>query len=89
MAVTRFDVLGIGNAIVDVLTNSSEEFLSERKLEKGSMRIIDAEEAETLYHDMGSGVEASGGSAGNTIAGLASLGGRGAFIGKVKDHQVG
>jgi sugar/nucleoside kinase (ribokinase family) len=89
MADTRFDVLGIGNAIVDVLTNSSEEFLSERKLEKGSMRIIDAEEAETLYHDMGSGLEASGGSAGNTIAGLASLGGRGAFIGKVKDDQLG
>jgi len=73
MSETRFDILGIGNAIVDVLTNASEDFLADRKLDKGSMRIIDSEEAETLYADMGSGVEASGGSAGNTIAGVSSL----------------
>ena len=89
MPETRFDVLGIGNAIVDVLTNANEGFLEERKLDKGSMRIIDAEEAETLYADMGSGVEASGGSAGNTIAGVASLGSRSAFIGKVRRDSLG
>lgn len=85
----RFDVVGIGNAIVDVLSNASDDFLAERKLDKGSMRIIDAEEADVLYTEMGSGIEASGGSAGNTIAGLASLGGRAAFVGKVKDDQLG
>jgi sugar/nucleoside kinase (ribokinase family) len=89
MSETRFDILGIGNAIVDVLTNASEEFLTERKLDKGSMRIIDSEEAETLYSEMGAGKEASGGSAGNTIAGVASLGSRGAFVGKVHQDQLG
>ncbi|HAC80004.1 MAG TPA: adenosine kinase, partial [Deltaproteobacteria bacterium] len=89
MSETRFDILGIGNAIVDVLTNASEEFLTERKLDKGSMRIIDSEEAETLYSEMGAGKEASGGSAGNTIAGVASLGSRGAFVGKVRQDQLG
>ena len=89
MSETRFDILGIGNAIVDVLTNAGEDFLADRKLDKGSMRIIDSEEAETLYADMGSGVEASGGSAGNTIAGVSSLGSRGAFIGKVHQDQLG
>jgi sugar/nucleoside kinase (ribokinase family) len=89
MSETRFDILGIGNAIVDVLTNASEEFLTDRKLDKGSMRIIDSEEAETLYSEMGAGQEASGGSAGNTIAGVASLGSRGAFVGKVHKDQLG
>ena len=89
MSDTRFDILGIGNAIVDVLTNAGEDFLADRKLDKGSMRIIDSEEAETLYRDMGSGVEASGGSAGNTIAGVSSFGSRGAFVGKVHQDQLG
>lgn len=89
MSETRFDILGIGNAIVDVLTNASEEFLSDRKLDKGAMRIIDSAEAETLYAEMGAGIEASGGSAGNTIAGISSLGSRGAFIGKVREDKLG
>lgn len=89
MAQTRFDVLGIGNAIVDVITSASDAFLEERDLHKGSMRIIDADEAEALYQEMGAGIEASGGSAGNSIAGIGSLGGRGAFIGKVKNDQLG
>lgn len=89
MSQTRFDVLGIGNAIVDVITSAPDQFLTERSLEKGSMRIIDADEAENLYREMGAGIEASGGSGANSIAGLASLGGRGAFIGKVKEDQLG
>jgi sugar/nucleoside kinase (ribokinase family) len=83
------DVVGIGNAIVDVLTSADEAFLVRHGLQKGAMTLIDAERATELYAAMGSAVEASGGSAGNTIAGIASLGGRTAFIGKVKDDQLG
>lgn len=85
----RYDVLGIGNAIVDVLARSSDTFLSERNLTKGAMQLIDAQEADTLYDAMGPGTEISGGSAANTIAGIASLGGSAAFIGTVANDQLG
>jgi len=85
----RFDVLGIGNAIVDVITHSDDGFLDQNSLSKGTMTLIDAPTAEALYGRMGQAVEASGGSAANTIAGLAALGGRGAFIGKVRNDQLG
>lgn len=89
MAPTRFDVVGIGNAIVDVLAHADDRFLVEHRLRKGAMTLIDAEAAEALYDAMGPALECSGGSAANTIAALASLGGRGAFIGKVRDDQLG
>ena len=85
----QFDVLGIGNAIVDVLASTEESFLVDHGLSKGNMRLLDAEAADQLYRQMGPGVEASGGSAANTIAGIASLGGRTAFVGKVKRDQLG
>lgn len=85
----RLDVVGIGNAIVDVLSHADETFLVRHGLEKGSMTLIDGEQAHRLYAEMGAGVEASGGSAANTIAGLASLGGSAAFIGKVRNDQLG
>jgi sugar/nucleoside kinase (ribokinase family) len=84
-----YDVVGIGNAIVDVLAHADEGFLAERKLAKGAMRLIDAIEAEWLYGEMPAGIECSGGSAANTMAGLASLGGRGRFLGRVCDDQLG
>lgn len=86
---TRFDVIGIGNAIVDVLAHADDGFLAENGLSKGTMTLIDAETAEALYEKMAPALECSGGSAANTIAGLASLGGRGAFIGKVNQDQLG
>lgn len=85
----RFDVVGIGNAIVDVLAHADDDFLVRHGMNKGAMQLIDADMADRLYGDMGPGVECSGGSAANTIAGLASLGGRGAFIGKVRDDDLG
>lgn len=85
----RFDVVGIGNAIVDVLAHAEEVTLTELGLTKGTMTLIDAHEAEKFYGRMGPGVECSGGSAANTIAGIASLGGSTAFIGKVKGDQLG
>jgi sugar/nucleoside kinase (ribokinase family) len=85
----RLDVLAIGNAIVDVIADADEAFLGEQDLAKGSMRLIDEEEAERLYGLMGPGREASGGSAGNTAAGLAALGVRAGFIGQVADDQLG
>jgi sugar/nucleoside kinase (ribokinase family) len=84
-----YDVAGIGNAIVDVISHADDSFLLEQGIPKGSMRLIDAAQAEALYGRMGSGRETSGGSAANTLAGLASLGGRGVFIGKVADDQLG
>jgi len=84
-----YDVLGIGNAIVDVLAHTTDSFLEEQGLAKGAMTLIEATEAATLYAAMGPAVEMSGGSAANTLAGLASFGGEGAFIGKVRDDQLG
>ncbi len=85
----RLDVLCIGNAIVDVIANSSDEFLAAEGLVKGSMRLIDADEAERLYSHMGPAHQVSGGSAGNTAAGVAALGGRAGFIGQVAPDQLG
>lgn len=85
----RFDVVGIGNAIVDVLAHADDQFINENDLIKGTMSLVDEETAEAVYDRMGPGVECSGGSAANTIAALASLGSTGAFIGKVNDDQLG
>lgn len=86
---TRFDVLGIGNAIVDVLARCENNFLSDNNLPKGHMRLIDTAEADRLYDVMGPAIEISGGSAANSMAGLASFGGKSAFIGKVADDHLG
>jgi sugar/nucleoside kinase (ribokinase family) len=86
---TRLDVLAIGNAIVDVIANATDDFLEAEGLTKGSMRLIDAEEAERLYSHMGPAHEVSGGSAGNTATGVAALGGRAGFIGQVAPDQLG
>ena len=85
----RLDVLAIGNAIVDVIANSDDAFLAAEGLDKGSMRLIDAEEATRLYGKMGTGRETSGGSAANTAAGLAALGAKAGFIGQVSDDELG
>jgi sugar/nucleoside kinase (ribokinase family) len=89
MAAASLDVVGIGNAMVDVLAQASDAFLTEHGLIKGTTALIDAAQAETLYAHMGSGIEMSGGSVANSIAAVASLGGRGAYIGKVRDDQLG
>jgi sugar/nucleoside kinase (ribokinase family) len=89
MTVKVFDVVGIGNAIVDILSHADDAFLAAHEMAKGTMTLIDAERASALYRAMGPAVESSGGSAANTIAGLASLGGRGGFIGKVNNDQFG
>jgi sugar/nucleoside kinase (ribokinase family) len=89
MTTRRFDVTAIGNAIVDVLAQADDALLVKHNLPKGGMSLIDAETAERLYAIMGPGIEASGGSAANTVAGIASLGGRAAYIGKVADDQLG
>ena len=86
---TKFDVTGIGNAIVDVLAHADDSFLETEGLTKGAMTLIEAEEAQSLYARIGTATECSGGSTANTIAGLASLGGAGAFVGKVHDDQLG
>lgn len=84
---SQYDVLCIGNAIVDIIARCDEAFLSENAIIKGAMNLIGAERAEHLYSRMGPAIEASGGSAGNTAAGVASFGGKVAFFGKVaKDH---
>lgn len=83
----EFDVLCIGNAIVDIIAHCEEDFLVENGIIKGAMNLVDAARADELYEKMGPAVEASGGSAGNTAAGIASFGGRAAFFGKVcADH---
>ena len=89
MTAAAFDVLGIGNAIVDVISRSSEAFLGQHGLVKGSMMLVDEARAEALYAAMGPGIEVSGGSCGNTMAGVASFGGKGAYIGKVRNDQLG
>ena len=89
MTSSRTDVLALGNAIVDVIASAEEDFLKGHGLTKGAMALIDEPRAEALYRAMGPGKVISGGSAANTIAGLASFGGKGAFIGKVKDDELG
>lgn len=85
----NLDVVGIGNAIVDVISHADDAFLDSQGIAKGVMTLIDEQQASALYDSMGPGVEISGGSAANTIAGVASLGGQGAFVGKVKNDQLG
>jgi len=89
MAESKWDVVGIGNAIVDVLAHADDAFIAAQGMSKGAMNLIEADRAESLYKAIGPAVEQSGGSAANTIAGLASLGGRGAYIGKVAKDQLG
>lgn len=89
MTSAAFDVLGIGNAIVDVIARADDRFLSKHDLTKGSMMLIDEARADALYAAMGPGTEVSGGSCGNTMAGVASFGGKGAYIGKVRNDQLG
>ncbi|HVQ08127.1 MAG TPA: adenosine kinase [Allosphingosinicella sp.] len=88
-AATRLDVLAIGNAIVDIIADCDDAFLEREGLTKGMMRLIDADEATRLYDHMGPAREISGGSAGNTAAGVAALGGRAGFIGQVAPDQLG
>jgi sugar/nucleoside kinase (ribokinase family) len=83
------DVVAIGNALVDVLANADDALLAEHGMVKGSMDLIDTDRAETVYAAMGPGIEISGGSAANTVVGIASLGGRAAYIGRVRDDQLG
>ncbi|WP_216922362.1 adenosine kinase [Synechococcus sp. CCAP 1479/9] len=85
----RFDVVGIGNAIVDVLVQADDAFLEAHGLTKGTMALVDEAQAERLYASVGAGLETSGGSAANTLAGIAQLGGQAGFIGRVRDDQLG
>jgi sugar/nucleoside kinase (ribokinase family) len=89
MTQASIDVVGIGNAIVDVIAHTEDQFLALEGLVKGTMTLISADRADALYQMMGPAIEASGGSAGNTMAGIASLGGTGAYIGKVCDDLLG
>ena len=89
MPSARFDVLGIGNAIVDVIARTEEDFLLKQGMNKGTMALIDEPRAAAIYEAMGPAIETSGGSAANTIVGVAGLGARSAFIGKVKDDLLG
>ena len=84
-----YDVLALGNAIVDVISHASDEFLIRHDLKKDSMQLVEPERADELYAAMGPTIETSGGSAANTAVGVAALGGRAAFIGKVRDDQLG
>lgn len=90
MSEPSLDIVAIGNAIVDVIAQADDAFIASEGLSKGSMQLLfTTEEAEALYAKMGPGVEASGGSAANTIAGIAALGGKTGFIGQVADDELG
>jgi sugar/nucleoside kinase (ribokinase family) len=89
MSDLKYDVLGIGNAIVDVIARAEDDFLVAQNMHKGTMALIDEPRAEAIYDAMGPAVEISGGSAANTIVGVASFGARAAFVGKVKDDELG
>jgi adenosine kinase len=89
MTTPHYDVLGIGNAIVDVIARADDDFLVRQAMQKGAMSLIDEARAQAIYDAMGPATEISGGSAANTIVGVASLGARAAFIGKVKDDPLG
>ena len=86
---TRLDVLAIGDAVVDVIATADDDFLIEEGLVKGSMQVLDADGATRLYAQMSQARETSGGSAANTMAGVAALGGRAGFVGQVADDQFG
>lgn len=85
----QFDVVGIGNAIVDVLVQADDAFIAAHGLTKGTMALVDEAQADRLYAASGPGLETSGGSAANTLAGIAQLGGRAGFIGRVRNDQLG
>ena len=85
----EYDLVGIGNALVDVLATVDDSFLEGQALDKGAMTLVDTDRAAAIYDKMPLAQEVSGGSCGNTMAGFASLGGKGAFIGKVRDDQLG
>jgi sugar/nucleoside kinase (ribokinase family) len=89
MTSAKYDVLGIGNAIFDVLVQTDDGFLASHGMTKGGMALIDEARAASIYRDMGPATEMSGGSAANTIVGIANLGARAAYVGKVKDDQIG
>ncbi|MEL6736590.1 MAG: PfkB family carbohydrate kinase, partial [Pseudomonadota bacterium] len=89
MTSPTFDVLTIGNAIVDIIARADDDFLVREDIIKGAMNLVDAPRAEHLYAAMGSAIEASGGSAGNTAAGIASFGGKAAYFGKVSNDHLG
>ncbi len=89
MTASNYDVLGIGNAIVDVIARAEDDFLLAQGMHKGTMALIDEARAQAIYSAMGPAVESSGGSAANTIVGVASFGARAAFVGKVKDDELG
>ena len=84
-----YDVVGIGNAIVDVLVQADDDLIDNFELTKGTMALVDEAQAERLYASVGPGLETSGGSAANTLAGVAQLGGRAGFIGRVRNDQLG
>lgn len=89
VAASEFDVVGVGNALVDVIGHADDSFIAEHELVKGSMTLVETDRAVYLYRALGGAIEMSGGSAANTICGVASLGGRAAFIGKVTDDSLG
>lgn len=89
MSETRYDVIAIGNAIVDVMAPCEDDLIEELSLNRGGMTLVDTERAEELYSAMGPAKEISGGSAANTLAGMAALGAQCAFIGQVADDQLG
>ena len=89
MSDTRYDIIGIGNAIVDIIGRCDDDFLVKHDAPKGHMRLVDADTIASLYADMGPAIEVSGGSAANTLAGVSSFGGTGAFIGKVAEDEFG
>ena len=86
---TVFDVVGIGNALVDIISHVEDGFIDEHGLVKGAMTLVDTDRALALHRSLGTSVEMSGGSAANTVCGVASLGGRAAYIGKVSDDDLG
>ncbi len=89
MSTATYDVLGIGNAIFDILVRTDDEFLARQGMSKGAMTLIDEPRAAAIYAAMGPATEISGGSAANTIVGLADFGARTVYVGKVKDDQIG
>lgn len=89
MTDSNLDLVGIGNAIVDVLSRTGDEFLSNNRIHKGTMTLIEAEQAETLYAKLGPGMEISGGSAANTVAAFANMSGKAGYIGKVAGDDLG
>src|SRR5689334_2686678 len=89
MTTLAYDVLGIGNAIVDIIARADDNFLLQHRMSKGTMSLIDEARAAAIYEAMGPATEISGGSAANTIVGVASFGARAAFVGKVKNDSLG